>query len=163
MAMKKSFCQHTEKILGYRLGLLSKAEVQTFEEHLKACAVCTRELQIESTIEKALAVELQPGFIEDYVCARVRVQSTRNMRSFWLYALRMTAYGLVAAILGFSLIPQFIKFLFEEQHYIAISTGALSELITRTSNSATGLFVIMGLGIILIIASSIYSLGYIRK
>jgi hypothetical protein len=157
--MKMNSCQYTDKILFYRLGLLSKTEVQEFEDHLKACPICQREIQIESAIDNELSLELHPGTIEAHVLTRIQLHNIMGVHSFWLYILRIAAYGVVAVIFGFTLIPQLIKFLSEEHFNIA----NLSELFAHTLGSLGIPIVITELGIILFIASTLYSLVYIRK
>ena len=151
-------CQHAEKLVAYRLDLLSREEMKEFDAHLKVCAVCQREFEIESAIEKELSMEFEPGFIESRVLARAQVRKSQDMRSFWLYALRMAIYGVVAMVVGIFFIPFILEFPIGKYLDITRYTSGLSML---TSLPHT-FFLIIAAGYILIIISSLYSLNRIR-
>lgn len=152
-------CQHTKQLITYRLGLLTEKEKKEFEKHIKECKICQRELKLESVIENELSIELQPGFIEERVCAHVRLRQARSMRSFWLYALRMTIYGVAASVVGLVLFPLILKFPFGELLNLSKLVSGLS---APTSPAYISLL-IMGTGYLLIILSSLYSLIHIRR
>lgn len=151
-------CQHAEKIVAYRLSLLSGEEMKEFEAHLKVCPVCQHELEIELLIEKGLSMELEPGFIESRVLARVQVRKSQDMHSFWLYALRMAIYGVVAMVVGIFFIPFILEFPIGQYFDI---TRYLSGLLPLTSVPHTFLLII-AVGYILIVISSLYSLNRMR-
>lgn len=154
-----NFCQHTKQSIVYRLGLLTEREKEEFEKHVHVCDICQRELKIESVIENELSVELQPGFIEERVCARVRLREARGMRSFWLYALRMVIYGVVAGVIGLVLFPLILRFPFSQVFDLSKIASGLSALTGPASTS----MIIIGIGYLFIILSSLYSLSHIRK
>ncbi len=154
-----NFCQHTKQIIAYRLGLLTEREKKEFEKHVQVCDICQRELKIESVIENDLSVEWQPGFIEERVCAHVRLREARGMRSFWLYALRMVIYGVVAGVIGLALFPLILRFPFSQVFDFSKIAGGLSALTGPTSFS----MIITGIGYLFIILSSLYSLSHIRE
>ncbi len=151
-------CQHAEKIVAYRLGLLAKEEIRDFEAHLKVCPVCQQELRIESAIEEELSVELQPGFIESRILSRVQVRKAQDMRSFWLYALRMAIYGIVAMVVGLFYIPFILEFPIGQYFDITRYVSALSSLM----NLPHIFLFIIAVGYVLIIISSLYSFNRIR-
>jgi hypothetical protein len=151
-------CQHAEKIVAYRLGLLSREEMKEFEAHLKVCTVCQQELAIESAIEKELSMELEPGFIESRVLARVQVRRSQDMRSFWLYALRMAIYGVVAMVVGIFFIPMILEFPIGQYLDISRYTSGLSMLMSVPHT----VFLFIAVGYILIFISSLYSLKRMR-
>jgi hypothetical protein len=151
--MNMNSCPHSEKILEFRLGLLTGVEAQAFKEHCVKCPMCQRALQLELAIEKELSMELNPGFIEKYVRARVQAQHMTDMRSFWLYTVRVASYGVVAAISGLVVIPLLVKFLSELR----------LDPVVRVMDLIPSPILTIGFGIILLIASSIYSLVSIRE
>jgi hypothetical protein len=161
--MNMKSCPHTEKILEFRLGLLTGVEAQAFKEHLDTCPICQRELQLESTIEKELSKELNPGFIEEFVHARVQAQRMIDTRSFWLYTVRVAIYGIVAAISGLVLIPLLMKFLLGPDLDVVIDMSNLSRLVMRVMDLTHSPMFIIGFGTILLIASSIYLFAYMRE
>jgi len=152
-------CQHSEKIVAYRLGSLTDKETREFEVHLKTCSACQQELKIESTIEKELSVELQPGFIEGKVLAHIKLYQARDMRSFWLYAFRMIVYGITAIIVGLIFIPLILKFPIDRVFdFIGLST-LTNQMVTSTNFA----LLLIGLGYILIFISTLYSFAHIRR
>ncbi len=152
-------CRYSETIVAYRLGLLSGQETREFEAHLAACSVCQQELKIESTIEKELSIELQPGYIEGKVLAHIRLHQARDMRSFWLYAFRMIVYGVTAIIIGFIFIPHILKFPIGRVFDLTGLSILTSQMVTSTYFA----FLIIGLGYILIFISTLYSFARIRR
>jgi hypothetical protein len=161
--MNMNSCPHTEKILEFRLGLLTGVKAQAFKEHLDKCPICQRELQLESAIEKELSMELNPGFIEEYVRARVQAQRMTDMRSFWLYTVRVAIYGVVAAISGLVVIPLIMKFLLGLHLDLVIDINNLSRLVMHVTDLTHSPMFIIGFSIILLIASSIYLFAYMRE
>ncbi len=161
--MKRNSCQYTEKLLAYRLGLLTETEAREFEHHLEVCSICQREFKIESTIEKELSVELQPGFIESRVRTRVQVQQTQNGRFFWLYAFRMAVYAVVAMVFGSIIIPSILKFPSVQLFDFGQLVSSLSQLTGRMTIHAYGFVFIIGVGSVLIIVSSFYSLVHMQR
>ncbi len=161
-----NFCQHSSKIIDYVLGLLAENDRTEFEEHLQTCTVCQRELTIETTVEKILSVELEPGYIESKVLARVKLRQAQSMRSLWLYSLRMIVYGVVAGVIGLILTSFILRFPFAKYlDYFDIGkyVGSLSGLPGQVMASTSSVFLIIGAGYILIILSSLYSFTRIRK
>jgi len=154
-----NFCQHSKQIISYHLGLLTEREKEEFEKHVHVCDICQRELKIESVIENELSVEWQPGFIEERVCARVRLREARGMRSFWLYALRMVIYGVVAGVVSLVLFPLISRFPFSQVFDLSKIASGLSALTGPASTS----MIIIGIGYLFIILSSLYSLSHIRE
>lgn len=161
--MRMNFCQHTEKLLAYRLGLLTETEAREFEHHLEMCSVCQRELKIESAIEGELSVEFQPGFIENKIRARMQLLHARDMRSFWLYAFRMAIYAVVAIVFGSVTIPFILSFPSTQFAHLSKLFNSLSQLMGRITTPAHGFFFLIGLGSFLIIISSFYSFVHIRR
>ncbi len=156
-------CQHTEKILAYRLGLLTERETREFENHLQMCSVCQLELQIESSIENELSVALQPGFIENQVRARIQLSQAKDMRSFWFYTLRMAIYGVVATVIGLLFTSFILRFPFGKYFDIGKYVSGLSDVASLITTSIHPLLLIIGLGYILIILSTLYSFARIQK
>jgi hypothetical protein len=161
--MKRNSCQHIEKLLAYRLGLLTETEAREFEHHLEVCPLCQREFKIESTIEKELSVELQPGFIERRVRTRIQVQQTQNGGFFWLYAFRMAVYAVVAMVFGSVIIPFILKFPSAQFFDFSKLVGSLSQFMDRITVPAYGFVFIIALGSVLIIVSSLYSLVRMQR
>ncbi|UCG91392.1 MAG: zf-HC2 domain-containing protein [candidate division WOR-3 bacterium] len=161
--MKRTSCQHTEKLLAYRLGLLTETEAREFEHHLEVCSVCQREFNIESAIEKELSVELQPGLIERRVRTRIQIQQTQMGGFFWLYAYRMAIYAVVAMLFGSVIIPFILTFPSIQLFDLSKFFSNLSQLMGRITVPAYGLAFIIALGSVLIIVSSLYSLVRMQR
>ena len=155
-------CEQVEKIIDYRLHQLTDEQKREFEVHLKSCAVCQRELAIELVIENELAVELQPGFVENKVMVHLQLKQTQDMRSFWLYAYRMIVLGITAAIACFVLVPFLLKFPFKFFPDLSRYTSGLAEFVGGLA-PANPIFMVIGLCYVLLIVSSIYSLTHTRR
>jgi len=151
-------CPHAENIVAYRLGLLAEEKAREFEAHVKVCSVCQQELRIESAIDNELSVEFQPEFIENRVLARVQVRRAQDGRSFWLYALRMLVYGIVAMVVGMFFIPYILEFPIGQYLDISRYLSGLSTLVSVPH----AFFFIVAAGYILIVISSLYSFNRIR-
>lgn len=156
-------CPHSENVIDYLLGLLSERENEEFKQHLQKCSVCQRELQLESAIENELALELQPGYIEEHVHARLKLRQEQSLRFSWLYAFRMGVYGVTAMVLALFLPPLILKFPFGQQIDVATYFNGLAALTARLLPSIQFSFVVVGLGSTFMIASVLYSLAYLRK
>jgi hypothetical protein len=161
--MNMSSCPHTEKILDYQCGLLTRQEASELEEHLKSCALCQRELQLESVIEKTLQEELQPGYIEENILTGVRIRKVLVRPRFGLYTLRMVIYAAVAFILGLNIIPVLMRFFTNQYFSVTKYSTWLSNLLGHSLTSTNATIFALGLAAILIIMSSIYSYAYIKK
>jgi hypothetical protein len=81
------------------------------------------------------------------------------MRSFWLYALRMVIYGVVAGVVGLVLFPLILRFPFSQVFDLSKIASGLSALTGLASTS----MIIIGIGYLFIILSSLYSLSRIRE
>ncbi len=156
-------CQHSEKILEYVLGLLPERENEEFKKHLQSCAVCQRELRVETNIEKELAVELQPGYIEERVHVKLALRQTLRVGFSWLYALRMAAYGVTVMVLALVLPPIILRFPFSQQLDVTTYFDSFATIARRMLPSIQLSFLIVGLGATFMIASVIYSFAYLRK
>lgn len=161
--MNMNSCQYSEKILDYVLGLLPEREKEEFKQHLQSCAVCQRELRLETTIGDELAAELQPGYIEERVHAKLMLRKTFRARFSWLYALRMAAYGVTAIVLAFVLPPIILRFPFGQHIDVTTYFGNIATSVQHMLPSIQLSFLIVGLGSTFMVASVIYSLAYLRK
>lgn len=161
--MNMSSCPHSNKVLEYVLDLLPDQEKEVFEKHLQRCAVCQKELRIETAINTELTVELQPGYIEERVHAKLKVRQMLRPRFSWLYALRVAAYSVTAIVLALVLPPLILRFPFGQHVDITTYVNNLAASAQRALPSVQLLFVIAGLGATFMVASVVYSLAYLRK
>lgn len=156
-------CPYSEKVIDYLLGLLSEQENEEFKAHAQRCAVCQQELHLESAIENELASELQPGYIEEHVHARLKLRQAQSFRFSWLYAFRMGVYGVTAVMLALVLRPIILRFPFGQQIDVSTYFNDLAALASRLLPSIQFSFVVIALGSTFMIASVLYSLAYLRK
>jgi len=156
-------CPHNEKILEYVLDLLPEREKEEFKRHLQNCAVCQQELELETTVGKELAVELQPGYIEERVHAKLVLGETFRARFSWLYALRMAVYGVTAVVLALVLPPIILHFPFGQHIDVTAYFDSLAMMAHRMLPSIQLSFLIVGLGATFMVVSVVYSLAYLRK
>ena len=112
---------------------------------------------------KELALELQPGYIEEHVHARLKLRQTQSLRFSWLYAFRMGVYGVTAMVLALFLPPIILKFPFGQQIDFAAYFNGLAALTARLLPSIQFSFLVVGLGSTFMIASVLYSLAFLRK
>ena len=155
-------CEHTVRVIDYRLQRLTDDKEKEFEAHLETCAVCRRELAIERAIERELSVELEPGFIESKVMARWRLRREGGIRSFWLYAYRVVVLGITAAVVNFVLLPLILRFAlksFFEMDQLTSGMGRMLEGLPQINP----IFMGVGFGYVLLIASSIFTLVRSRR
>jgi hypothetical protein len=155
-------CKYVESIIDYRLGQLTDEQEREFEIHLKSCAVCQQELALEQIIENELAVEFRPGLIENRIMARLRLREAEDMRSFWLYAYRMTVLGISAAIACVVLVPFLLHFPLKSFPDLGKYASGLAEFVDGLV-PANPIFIIIGFCYMLLVVSSIYSLTYARR
>lgn len=158
-----SSCPYSEKILEYVLDLLPERENEEFTRHLQSCAVCQQELQLETAVSKELAIELQPGYIEERVHAKLVLRETFRARFSWLYALRMAAYGVTAVVLALVLPPIILRFPLGQQLDVTTYFDSIATIMRRVLPSIQLSFLIVGLGATFMVASIFYSLAYLRK
>lgn len=154
-------CEYVDKIIDYRMGQLTEEQKRELELHLKSCTVCQREMIIELLVEDELAVELEPGFIENKTMARLPLRQAQDLRSFWLYAYRMVVLGMTAAIVCFVLLPFLLKFPLKPFPDLSRYTSGLGEFLSVLA-PANPILVTIGFCYILLIASSVYSLVHSR-
>jgi hypothetical protein len=157
-----NLCEYSDQVLDYRLGRLTVEQKREFEAHLESCEICQQEMAIETAIEKELAIELQPGLIEGKTIARLRLLETRDMRSFWLYAYRMIVVGITVTIAVFVLLPFLSTFPFKSFLDLGKYGSGLSEVLGGVV-AVNPIFLVIGFCYLLLIASSICSLGYTRR
>ena len=155
-------CKHLGKVIDYRLHRLTDEQEKEFEAHLESCAVCQRELAIERAIEEELSVELEPGYIESQIIARWRLRREQGVQSFWLYAYRVIALGITAAVVIFVLLPFLLKFPLKSFFESSQFTSALERLLGGLP-AVNPIFVAVGFGYILLVASSIFTLVRMRR
>ena len=155
-------CQHAEKIIEYRLNRLTEEEKTEFETHLKSCEICQQELQVEMAIENELSAELDPGFIENRIKARMQLRQARDMRSFWLYAFRMVVYGVTATIVSMILLPVLLKFPLSSVLDLSIHSSGVAGLLGQLAPFST-FVVIFGFCYIAVFFASMYTLTQIRR
>ncbi|MDH4209851.1 MAG: zf-HC2 domain-containing protein [candidate division WOR-3 bacterium] len=155
-------CEHVDKVIDYRLHRLTGKQEKEFEAHLESCAVCRQEMAIELAIEGELAVELKPGFIEDRVMVHLRLRREQGLRSLWLYIYRVIVLGLTAAVVTFVLMPFLLKFPLKSFFEISQLASGLDGLLDGLPQ-VNPIFVAVGFGYVLLIASSIYTLARTRR
>jgi hypothetical protein len=151
--MKMNSCKHLDRVIDYRLHRLTDEEEKEFEVHLESCAVCQHELAVERAIEEELSVKLDPGFIESKIMTRWRLRREQGIRSFWLYAYRVIVLGITAAVLAFILFPFLLRF--------PIASGL--ERLLGGLPQINPIFIGVGFGYALLIASSIFTLVRTRR
>ena len=157
-----SSCPQAERLVDYCLGELTGKERANFERHLKSCAICQQELQVEMAIQKELSEEFDPGFIESKIGVRLETWHAQDAWSFGLYAFRMAVCGITAAIAGFVLIPMLVKFLLGFSPNLSQYMQGAAELL---GNLAPGnlFLVVLGFCYIAVFIASMYSLAQIRR
>jgi hypothetical protein len=161
--MNVNSCPHSEKILDYVLGLLSEQEQEDFKIHVQGCPLCQHELNLEITIGDELRAELQPGYIEERVCAKLKVHQTLRVGFSWLYALRMAVYGVTAMVLALVLPPIILRFPIGRDIDFAAFVSSIATIVHRALPSVQLSFFVGGVGTIFMVASVAYSLAYLRK
>jgi len=157
-----NWCEQVEKIFDYRLHQLTDRQKKEFEVHLKSCTVCQHELAIEMAVEDELSFELQPGFIENTIMVRLEVQKDKDMRSFWLYSYRTAVLGIAAAIACFILLPYLLRFPINSFPALSKHATAFVDFFGGVA-AVDPVFLFIGFGYSLLIASSIYALGHMRR
>lgn len=160
--MKMNSCEHLDRVIEYRLHRLTGEQEEEFRTHLETCVVCQRELAIEQAIEEELSVQLEPGFIESKIMARLRLRREQGIRSFWLYAYRVIVLGITAAVLAFILFPLLLRFPIKSFFEINQLTSGLERLLAGLPQ-VNPVFVGVGFGYVLLIASSIFTLIRTRR
>lgn len=155
-------CQHAEKIIEYRLNQLTEEEKTEFETHLKSCEICQQELQVEMAIENELSAELDPGFIENRIRARLQLRQARDVRSFWLYAFRMAVYGVTATIVSMLLLPVLLKFPLSSVLDLSKYSSGVAGLLDQLAPFNT-FFIIFGFCYIAVFFASMYTLTQIQR
>ena len=65
-------CPESEKIRALRSGSLSAEETRRLQSHIKTCSACRQELDIETAIDRELALEIRPPEIEGTVLQALR-------------------------------------------------------------------------------------------
>lgn len=155
-------CKHLGKVIDYRLHRLTDEQEKEFETHLESCALCQRELAIELAIEEELSVESEPGFVESKIIARWRLRREQGVRSFWLYAYRVIALGITAAVVILVLLPFLLRFPLKSFFEMGQLTSALERMLDGLP-AVNPIFVTVGFGYILLIASSIFTLVRMRR
>lgn len=155
-------CPHADKIIDYHLGQLSEDEKMAFEVHLKSCKICQHELQVELAIENELSDEMQPGFIEARIKARLQLRRSMDVRGFLLYAYRTAVYAVTAVVVGLILVPFLLKLpLFVHLDLSRYTNGLVESL--KSLPPANNLFIVIGLCYMLFIVTSVFSLSRIRR
>ncbi len=160
--MKMNSCKHFDKVIDYRLHRLTDEREKEFEEHLESCTVCQHELAIERAIEEELSVQLDPGFIESRIMTRWRLRREQGIRSFWLYAYRVIVLGITAAVLAFILFPFLLRLPIKSFFEIGQLASGLERLLGGLPQ-INPIFVGVGFGYALLIASSIFTLVRTRR
>jgi hypothetical protein len=155
-------CPHVKEIIDYLLHRLTEEQRTAFEAHLKSCSVCQHELAIETAVEDELSVELQPGVIEHTIMTRLEVQKDKDMRSFWLYSYRTAVLGIAAAIACFVLLPYLLKFPLDSLPGLSKHVAGFADFFGGLA-TIDPIFLFMGFGYFLLIASSIYALAHMRR
>ncbi len=155
-------CEHADKVIDYRLHRLTGEQKKEFETHLGSCAVCRREMAIELAIEDELSIELEIGFIEGRTMVRLRLRREQGLRSFWLYAFRVVVLGIAAAVVVFTLFPILFRFPLKSFFEIGQDTSGLARLFEGLPQ-INPIFVAVGFGYVLLIASSVYTFLRARR
>ena len=155
-------CEHSGKVIDYRLHRLTDKQKKEFEVHLQSCELCQRELMIEQVIEEELSVELDPGFIEGRTMARLRLRREQGIRSIRLYAFRVVVLGIASAVVVFTLFPLLLRSPLKSFFEISQLTSGLERLLGGLPQ-INPIFVGVGFGYALLIASSIFTLVRTRR
>jgi len=158
-------CPHAKNIIAYRLDLLNRGERQKFEAHLEQCSACQQEIRLESIIEQELATVSDPGQIEQYVLAAVRLRKSAAPRLSWLYIIRMGVYALVMITCALVFIPWLLEFPLANLFDIKINLNLPAQLhdFMGVLQGLSFPFIIACISVILIAASSIYSYIALRE
>lgn len=160
-----NFCPHAKNIIAYRLDLLNKGERQQFEAHLKQCSACQQEIKLESIIEQELATVSDPGQIEQYVLAAVRLRKSAAPRLSWLYIIRMGVYALAMITGAFVFVPWLLEYPISRLSNLNINFNLPAQLhdFMHVLSGISPFIIIACISFILITASSIYSYIALRE
>ena len=158
-------CPHAKNIIAYRLDLLNKGERQKFEAHLKQCPACQQEIRLESVIEQELATVSDPGQIEQYVLAAVRLRKSAAPRLSWLYIIRMGVYALAMITCALVFIPWLLEFPLANLFNMKISINLPAQVhdFVGGLSGVSPFIIIAWISVILIATSSIYSYISLRE
>ena len=158
-------CPHAKNIIAYRLDLLNKGERQKFEAHLEQCSACQQEIRLESVIEQELATVSDPGQIEQYVLAAVRLRKSAAPRLSWLYIIRMGVYALAMITCALVFIPWLLEFPISRLFNLNINFNLPTQLhdFMGGLSGVSPFIIIAWISVILIAASSIYSYISLRE
>ena len=151
-----SSCQHAKDIMAYQLGLLDKASSKQFEDHLKKCLVCQKEMQLQTIVREELSQELKPGMIEQRILANLRLRKSLKPRLSWLYIIRMTIYGIAMMTGAFIIIPWLLEYPISRLFNLNINFNLLDN-IAVFSNIFNYPIIFGFIMLILVGASSVYS------
>ena len=155
-------CPHAEKIIDYCLGELTGRAKEEFEEHLRTCELCQRELSIQETVVDELSEEFDPGFVESRVMERFMIWQAQDVRSFWLYTFRMAVCGVAAAIAGFVLIPMLVRLVSGVSPGLGQYIQGAGELLGQLAPGSV-FIAILGFGYVAVFVVSMYSLVQMRR
>ena len=151
-----SSCQYAKDVIAHQLGLLDKESKKQFENHLKKCPVCQKEIQLQAIIREEFSQELEPGMIEQRILAILHLRRTLKPHLSWLYMIRMAIYGIAMMIGAFIIIPWLLEYPIGKLLNLNIDFNILGE-----TPLLSGIFsypYIFGFIIIILLgASSIYS------
>lgn len=97
-------CPESEKIRAWRSGSLSAEETRRLQSHIEACPACRQELDIETAIDRELALGIRPPEIEGSVLRALRTLDLADAKDgrhdfykYLLYAALIMVFGSLVA------------------------------------------------------------------
>jgi anti-sigma factor RsiW len=150
-------CLYSKDIPAYRLGLLSDGKRKAFEEHLRTCTFCQHEMQVEAALDRELTARIDPGDIESFIIAKVRLIKNMQPRESWQYLFQVVSYVVTAMTLLWVFVPMILNLIF------AGETG-MTRFIENFPAVPHGLFtaILLGFGALFVASSGILTWRIIR-
>jgi hypothetical protein len=139
------------------MGLLGSDRKRAFEEHLRTCTFCQHEMQVEEALDKGLAARVDPGDIESFIIAKVRLIRNVKPRGSWQYLFQIGVYVAAAITLLWVFVPMILNLIF------AGETG-MNRFIESFPAIPPGFFtaILLGFGALFVASSGILTWRIIR-
>jgi hypothetical protein len=152
-------CPESEKIQALRSGSLSAEEARLMQSHIATCPACRQELEVETAIDRELALDIHAPKIEDSVLRGLKIlglaEAEDRGHDFYKYLL----YAVLIVVFGFLIMPYLL-------HLPPLRIGQLfspDRLRPLFSVFRSNLPVTIGIGFALLSVSLLFSFPQLRK
>jgi len=152
-------CPESEKIQALRSGSLSAEEARLMQSHIETCPACRQELEVETAIDRELALEIRAPEIEASVLRELKIlglaEAGDSRHDFYKYLL----YAALIVVFGFLIMPHLL-------HLPPLRIGQLfspDRLRPLISVFQSNLPVTIGIGFALLSISLLFSFPRLRK